>query len=566
MNSTLLEVCESRPFKTRNADEFSLSEVFSLFVDPQKSLVNPFEFENNIVKGRMGSGKTMYLRANYAYYQYTLITSLLDGLDPIIPIYIKLSDYQNKQNPEELYNLIVLRIIRELIGAFNHLKDSSKLTMLHKGFIGLPEKIIEADKRLSQVLMFYKRLSAHEFTEKVKTAVTGEVGLKWDVFKATAGLEKTFETEFKNKQDPSIEDINNIYKTLLANNNGKILILFDEAGSINRSFFKSDIDGQSYFEILMNQLRTLEFARVKIAIYPQTVSDILTETRYGDVVYLQENIHETKGYNSFYFRTCNLICRYMENITKQNVDINDYFLINDVQDPIEQLINASNGNMRRLIQLMDLTMVEYYDNNTDQSKITNDTVDQALIRSAKSMEELYSEVDKDFLSSVIKACKARGTFNFQFPNSATNLYKFTNRSSEFNPINIIELGTGRRGTVYSFDYAFCVFKGIPTHSIHDADKIDRARSLKSGIWISKITSLSDELLNVLDIPGKLEGIIDYLNNDSGFIKASDGKLYYFNRARVIEQDRHKYYHEGKNVRFLPAMLEDSLFASYVEIS
>lgn len=61
-------IYKSRPFKVRNADEYDLSTVLDLFVDPTESLYNPFDYENVIVKGRMGTGKTMYLRANHAFY------------------------------------------------------------------------------------------------------------------------------------------------------------------------------------------------------------------------------------------------------------------------------------------------------------------------------------------------------------------------------------------------------------------------------------------------------------------------------------------------------------------
>jgi len=61
----LLKTYECRPFKVRNADEFDLNNVLDLFIDPTDGLSSPFDYENSIIKGRMGSGKTMYLRANY---------------------------------------------------------------------------------------------------------------------------------------------------------------------------------------------------------------------------------------------------------------------------------------------------------------------------------------------------------------------------------------------------------------------------------------------------------------------------------------------------------------------
>lgn len=74
---TIMEdVFKKRPFKTRNADEYNLSDILSLFVNPINRLSTPVEFENSIIKGRMGSGKTMYLRANYAYYLFNIVPAL----------------------------------------------------------------------------------------------------------------------------------------------------------------------------------------------------------------------------------------------------------------------------------------------------------------------------------------------------------------------------------------------------------------------------------------------------------------------------------------------------------
>ena len=50
-------------------------------------------------------------------------------------------------------------------------------------------------------------------------------------------------------------------------------------------------DGETaYFEILMNQFRTIPFIRTKIAVYPNSYSDMLTETRYGDIIKLEHSV------------------------------------------------------------------------------------------------------------------------------------------------------------------------------------------------------------------------------------------------------------------------------------
>ncbi|MCI9446638.1 MAG: hypothetical protein HFH36_04435 [Lachnospiraceae bacterium] len=56
---SLEDIFMSRPFRTRNADEYALESIPKLFVNPTDELNRPFDYENIIVKGKMGSGKTM---------------------------------------------------------------------------------------------------------------------------------------------------------------------------------------------------------------------------------------------------------------------------------------------------------------------------------------------------------------------------------------------------------------------------------------------------------------------------------------------------------------------------
>ena len=67
----IAQVILSLPFKTRNADEFVDENILSLFVDPTDGVAGPFDYRNEIIKGKMGTGKTMYLRANYLLRQCT---------------------------------------------------------------------------------------------------------------------------------------------------------------------------------------------------------------------------------------------------------------------------------------------------------------------------------------------------------------------------------------------------------------------------------------------------------------------------------------------------------------
>ena len=110
MNKDLSEIFFERPFQIRNADEFTDQNILEIFVDPTIGVSGPFDYGNEIIKGKMGSGKTMYLRANYIYYLSTLVPQLIEQCPVIIPIYIKLSDFQNIKNAVDIYNLALIHI------------------------------------------------------------------------------------------------------------------------------------------------------------------------------------------------------------------------------------------------------------------------------------------------------------------------------------------------------------------------------------------------------------------------------------------------------------------------
>ncbi|NLK77726.1 MAG: hypothetical protein GX284_08465 [Clostridiales bacterium] len=143
---SLKEIFESRPFRTRNADEYALENILELFVDPTDGLNRPFDYENIIVKGKMGSGKTMYLRANHAYYLYTLVADLLADSEIILPIYINLSECQHITNSDKIYEKIIYKIVLEMVHVCDSLTSASRMAEIHRGFqnlgVQLPNKKI----------------------------------------------------------------------------------------------------------------------------------------------------------------------------------------------------------------------------------------------------------------------------------------------------------------------------------------------------------------------------------------------------------------------------------------
>jgi hypothetical protein len=563
MNAT--DVFKKRPFKIRNADEYNLSDVLSLFVNPINGLSSPVEFENSIIKGRMGSGKTMFLRANYAYYLFNLVPRLIEEEELILPVFIRLSDFHNIKEPGEIYKEIIIKIVEELSTVYLTLQNAKTMCNIHCGMKKLPPDVF-FDKKIEKTTKHLLELGAQEYFPKISTEFNYNGEFSYSFFKSSAEFHKNQINEIKLKKNPGVKDIILAYDTLLKDSNGKILILIDEAGAIDRSFFRSD-SNDSFFEILMNQLRTTDFIRTKIAVYPNSFSDILTETRYGDVVTLEEKLDFIESYNQFRQRVYCVIENYL-NVENEFIDtqISDIFEIDSLNnsDCIEQLINGSGGNYRRLIQLLDSSMNESYIRNHGLTKIEVIDSQHALKKHCESLMNLYTEPEKEFIYSLAKACRNRSTYRFKFPNNAQLLYKYMTKSQEFNIVSIIEAGSGRKGTTYAFDYSFCLLQDIPTHYIKETERIDKCRSFATGDWITRVTNISQEILVQTEIPGKIEGEVTWLHDDNGFIKGEETD-YFFSRNFIIPEDRTKKIWVGKRLRFYPSLFGETKVAYEIEI-
>lgn len=564
------QVYQNRPFKTRNADEFELSDILNLFVNPIKSLNSPFDYENNIIKGKMGSGKTMFLRANHAYYLYRLIPSLTNKLDNIIlPVFIKLNRYQHIKKAELIYNAIIIDIIEELSSIYLKLQDAKYMANIHLGVKNINIDL-DFNSKINSVIKELKLLSCEEFTEKVLKDLSFEGSLKPKFFEASAKYKKEEITEIKAKKNPGINDVERCYKYLLDDQHGKILLLLDEAGALDKTFFNSE-SNDSFFEILMNQLRTCDFIRTKVAIYPNSYQDILTETRYGDAIRLEETIYNEAGYIKFRKQGIELIQNYInETLLDREVAVKpnelfEIFITKNYGDCLEQLINASDGNMRRLIHLLDKSMTTAYERNKGNSKVKTIDVIEALKRNAFDNNSLFNDTDKGLLNNIVLTCKARSTYKFQFPNKSNILNKFTSKSQEQNILKIEEIGSGRKGTVYSFDYSFCILHDLPTHHTLGSEKLNKKRTLDKGKWIGRIAKISDKLIEHASISIKEEGAIEFIKDNKGFIKSDTKKEFFFSTDFIIDEDKNKNLIQGRRVRFIPYDFGELQIAQGIEI-
>lgn len=562
----IAQVILSLPFKTRNADEFVDENVLSLFVDPTDGVAGPFDYRNEIIKGKMGTGKTMYLRANYIYHLSILVPQMIEREPLILPLYIKLSDFQNLHEPGKIYDQIIIRLIQEILNTCEKLQSANELVNLHNGF---QNNVVGMwFNRVSQNAIVEKlnEITAEEYTRQVSTELSTQGTVGHNFLTACTQYEKTNFIELKKKEDPQIADFVFAYETLLRQIDCKLLILLDEVGSIDKSFFEEH-GGASFFETLMNQLRTLDFVRTKIAVYPHTFADVLTETRYGDVILLEDDIYSPDGYKAFLNKTISIVEKYVGVVASDFESIESLFAVDKSNmQMLEQIIYASDGNMRRLVQLLDATLNECYKRCEGKERAVLADALAAIKNQARQMEQLYFGTDLDFLRTLTAVCKKRSAYRFIFPKKSPILLKYINKSSEYNILKIKEVGTGRRGTTYWFDYSYCVYADIPTHYQFNSERIARSRSNVEGDWITTVTRITDELLVQANLPGKVDGSIYYVNAQKTFGFISDGSRddYFFMTGSIIESDRDAQLMCGRKVRFSPVTFNNTVSAYEIE--
>lgn len=563
----IAQVILSLPFKTRNADEFVDENVLSLFVDPTDGVAGPFDYRNEIIKGKMGTGKTMYLRANYIYHLSILVPQMIEREPLILPLYIKLSDFQNLHEPGKIYDQIIIRLIQEILNTCEKLQSANELVNLHNGF---QNNVVGMwFNRVSQNAIVEKlnEITAEEYTRQVSTELSTQGTVGHNFLTACTQYEKTNFIELKKKEDPQIADFVFAYETLLRQIDCKLLILLDEVGSIDKSFFEEH-GGASFFETLMNQLRTLDFVRTKIAVYPHTFADVLTETRYGDVILLEDDIYSPDGYKAFLNKTISIVEKYVGVVASDFESIESLFAVDKSNmQMLEQIIYASDGNMRRLVQLLDATLNECYKRCEGKERAVLADALTAIKNQARQMEQLYFGTDLDFLRTLTAVCKKRSAYRFMFPKKSPILLKYINKSSEYNILKIKEVGTGRRGTTYWFDYSYCVYADIPTHYQFNSERIARSRSNVEGDWITTVTRITDELLVQANLPGKVDGSIYYVNAQKTFGFISDGSRddYFFMTGSIIESDRDAQLMCGRKVRFSPVTFNNTVSAYEIEL-
>lgn len=552
------QIIAARPFKVRNADEFELVEVLHRFINPRSELYSPFEYESSILRGKKGTGKTMYLRANYALYQYDVYPALIEGRKPHIPIFLSLSQFQHVTDTSELYKRIMYGLCEKLVDSYRSLLDSAYMRSVHLGMQTLPDRYFSAAK-LRDAGKELLRMNVENYTQTIEAQQQARFGAK-TTFLDLLGNHKE---EFTKQTDASIKSLIEMHSKLLTDCDADLLILLDEAGSLHKDFFKGDTD-ESCFEIMLNQFRTLESVRCKVAVYPDSSSDTVSDTRYGDRITLEEDINNETGYKSFRSKTLSLIHRYINKYYESvNTACSDLFEISDNSefgDCIEQIIYGSGGNMRLLVQLLDLTMAAAHERARGVERINKEDAYESLSQFSYNALSTHSVSERELIQKVAAECRKRTAFKFTYKYNTLVLNRLAERSEEYNLVEIVQPGAGRAPTVYRLDYCTCIRESVPTHVIPGegagAQKIARDRSFSSGQWNRRVCAIEDSKTETSDLETILGNIVNVPHdNKLGTIIDRNGDYYHFFPGDVTNKETEELA-EDNEVSFVPVVLAD----------
>lgn len=537
---------KKRPFNVRNADEIELNKIMQMYVEPMYKYFDPFAYENLIIKGKMGSGKTMFLRANLAHYIFKLKQIIPPEEDIVIPVYVNLNDICDVRTASSVYQKILIKLLDAITQSRNTFNACQYMARIEKD---LPPDSFEKNTfGVSSVRREIFEAKADEYVKKTIDRKSVSANITAANFGVTADSKLESEWAIKGNKVLEFSDIVSACEKLYFPDAVKFLFLIDEISSLPKFVFLGE-PGESVFEKFMNQLRTVPNFRTKIAIYPHSNSDILSETRYGDILELERDIRDSENYFDFKKFAGHLIKAYC--YEKSEAIISCEEIVTD--EALQQILWGSGGNVRRLVHLLDLCtgLCLSEDNSFPLSK---DIAIEALKSQAKQMIKSYPYSDQEFLLGIIKICKSSHTDKFTFANRTPLLTKFLHKSQEYNVLSVFEMGGGRKKTVFSFDYALCLLENMPTHVIRSSRmEIDEERQIEKSEIIKSTAHITDRAINNCE-KSKIGGFITFMASENdGFIFGDDDNAYFFNRDNLILFDQEKTIIVGTEVLFSPTV-------------
>jgi len=455
------------PFTFSNAEKFTEHHIMHLFVTSEgrnNGAVRPTG--DAIIRGSRGSGKTMLLRYLNIFGNLTFDENAKDKkVSESFPVLVNLSLIHNSEWKSSANSLI---------------ESAERL---------IYESVIQSLEKKN------KELHSAEFRNAL--------------FRVNQKL-----SVLANQEGSNIWKLGVAIKEHMTNYFTHILLLIDEVAPVfPKDFF---IDSDNGFLRWMNSIRNSGPYFTRIAVYPNDISDILSEDRFGTVINLDYNVKNSDDYNTYKKYCIELVNRYLRMVSinrlkpTQLSDIINLELQNE-NDAFEQILYASDGSSRRFSSLMDKCITT---NRHEKGKLFDkDDIIEIIKDFSNNLLSSYDLSEREIAHSLAKACRKQITYRFRLPNLSSLVNSLHAKNEELNIVKLAEIGTGRRGTTYEFTYPYCVLMDIQTHYLKDTRKICASRDSYSGEWISQVTSITRNQIDYLNKELRLEGVITDIDSD-----------------------------------------------------
>ncbi len=473
----------SNPFTYSNAEKISSELLLDLFVSNDVRHLSASRLSGDaIIRGRRGAGKTMLLRFLniYGNNQFDLAIS-------------------NKKTAESFPVFVTL-------------------SKIHKSEWGgsIDEIFASADKLIYESVL-----------EAIESKV---LQLRSESFKNSVYKLKVKLKILENQEGSLIAKLGKAIQECLGQYFQHILLLLDEVAPVfPKEFFKKKEDG---FFRWMNTIRNSGPYYTRVAVYPNDVSDVLNEERFGTIVNLDYGIRTQDDFIAFRQYCREVVNKYLNSVAVDIVNcptISNIIQVidNNADDALEQLVYASDGSSRRFLSLMDKCLnnyIKYYDEQK-RSPLDKSQVLQVIKEFSLNLLSGYSITEQELAQSIAKACKRQGTFRFKLPGFANMLYPLYANREELNMVKIAELGTGTRASTYEFTYPYCILMDIQTHYQIGSRKLCYSRDFITGEWISQITTITKEHLDVFESRERMVGVVSELDENMILIFGDDGNQF-----------------------------------------
>ncbi|MFT0334885.1 metallophosphoesterase family protein [Bacteroides thetaiotaomicron] len=455
------------PFTYSNAEKISSNQIVKLFVSSEGRNKGAVRAAGDaIIRGSRGSGKTMMLRYLNIFGDVTFDQNFKEKrVSESFPVLVNLSMIHNSEWKSSVNSLI----------------ESAEKLIFESVMGALNDK--EKDLGSSEF-----RNALFRVGQKLKVLENQEGSIIW-------------------KLGIAIRDNLSKYFT-------HILLLIDEVAPVfPKEFFT---DSENGFLRWMNSIRNSGPYFTRIAVYPNDISDILNEDRFGSIVNLDYNIKDEEDYLSYRSYCIELVNRYLGMVSINKLAPTKISNIIDIgnnsdNDALEQLIYASDGSSRRFTSLMDkcITSTRYSPNKL----LDKDDIISIIKDFSSNLLSSYDLSEREIAQSLAKACRKQVTYRFRLPNLSSLVAPLHAKNEELNIVKLAEIGTGRRGTTYEFTYPYCILMDIQTHYLKDTRKICTTRDRANGEWISQVTTIARNQIDYLNKELRLEGIVTEMDGE-----------------------------------------------------